>query len=90
MQLSGGPHAKNRQEHVPATNLSTRYEMAEDDASNTCLGYNATDCVSLECKVSRPFLKSMEVTKKCAMVVDGLFLYIFACLIYIFLNFIFN
>lgn len=57
MQLSGGPHAKNRQEHVPATNLNTRYEMAEDDASNTCLGYNGSDCVSLERKVSRPFLK---------------------------------
>ncbi|KAF7124735.1 hypothetical protein RHSIM_Rhsim12G0026100 [Rhododendron simsii] len=49
-QKYGGPHAKNRQEHVPATNLNTRYEMAEDDASNTCLGYNGSDCVSLECK----------------------------------------
>lgn len=51
-QKYGGTHANNRQEHVPATNLNTRYGMADDDDddSNSCLGYNATERVSLEYK----------------------------------------
>ncbi|GFZ21144.1 SCP1-like small phosphatase 5 [Actinidia rufa] len=65
-QKPAGTHPKNSKEHVPATNLNTRYGMVEDDASNTleCKGRdNGTGDRMLETIFSPAFHISIDFIK---------------------------
>jgi len=51
LQLAGGTRSKETSEHVPATNLNTRYGL-ENENSSTCLGHNTVDGIVVEYEVS--------------------------------------
>lgn len=47
-QKTAGTHTKDIGEHVPATNLTSRYGETESDPSNPCLGQNESSGVNME------------------------------------------